>query len=320
MIFLNDSEVEAILHPAKVVSIIEEAMRYAELHPESVPQRMHLQQDKNTMLVMPAVGDNFYGTKVVSVYPENPTIGRQMISGYYVLNDRKYGAPVAVMSAEKLTAIRTGGIGGAAAKNLAHSNISAIGIIGCGVQGLAVARSITSVLPIKKIFCYSRTRNSVLNFQAAFQKTFSDVAIEACVHAEDVVSQTEVIVTATNASNPVFDATITGIKGKTFIAMGSYRPQMQELPNEIFKQSGEIILDAASIRKETGDVLNPVKDGFVKEENIFTLGKLLSGERNSVANTKVFKSAGYALFDLFVASEIYEEAVKRGLGKSFKFN
>jgi ornithine cyclodeaminase/alanine dehydrogenase-like protein (mu-crystallin family) len=320
MIFINDSELDQLLSTRQVISIIEQAMCYAETNHDSVPQRMHLQIQENTILVMPAVGKNFYGSKVVSVYPENPRINKPMISGYYVLNDIHSGAPVAVMSAEKLTAIRTGGIGGAAAKNLAPSDTSTLGIIGCGVQGLALARSIVSVLPVKKIFCFSRTKTSIENFLAACAQIFPDLAIEVCEQAEQVVSATEVIVTATTSPQPVFDSKKVSLKGKTFIAIGSYRPQMQELPNEVFEQSSEIIIDATSIRKETGDVLNPVKNGLVKEENVFTLGKLLLGQRKLMLNTRVFKSAGYALFDLFVAAEMYKCAAEKGLGKKFEFN
>ena len=102
MIFLTDSEVEQLLPPDRVVSIIASAMKYDEIHAGTVPQRMHLQKDQNTILVMPAIKENFYGTKVVSVYPENMKQGKPMISGYYVLNNRMDGAPVAIMRASQV--------------------------------------------------------------------------------------------------------------------------------------------------------------------------------------------------------------------------
>lgn len=319
MIFLTDSEVEQLLPPAQVVSIMEAAMRYDETHTGSVPQRMHLQHDQNTVLVMPAVGENFYGTKVVSVYPENTAAGKPMISGYYVLNSRVDGAPVAVMSAEKLTAIRTGGIGGAAARALANSTTTVFGVIGCGVQGLSAAKCILSVLPVKNIVCFSRTEKSCLKFKSAIQKSFPNVEVQLCENSEAVINQAEVIVTATNSPKPVLNAKRVKTEGKVFIAMGSYRPQMQELPDEVFQQCREIIIDAVGIKKETGDILNPISNGWVKDEDVFTLGKILNGERESISKTKVFKSAGYALFDLFAAEEIYKRALKQGVGRKIEF-
>jgi ornithine cyclodeaminase len=175
------------------------------------------------------------------------------------------------------------------------------------------------VLPVKKIVCFSRTEKSTLEFKSAIQKSFPDVEVQLCENSEAVINQADLIVTATNSPKPIFDAKKVKTEGKVFIAMGSYRPQMQELPDEVFQQCREIIIDATGIKKETGDLLNAISNGWVKDEDVFTLGRILKGDRESISKTKVFKSAGYALFDLFVAEEIYNCALKKGVGRKIEF-
>jgi ornithine cyclodeaminase len=95
---------------------------------------------------------------------------------------------------------------------------------------------------------------------------------------------------------------------------------MQELPDAVYKLAPELFIDSEFARTEVGDCLNPVSKGLLSPENIFTIGKLVTGER--VANTSVttvYKSAGMALYDLFVAQALYEKAEKDNVGILVEF-
>ena len=69
---------------------------------------------------------------------------------------------------------------------------------------------------------------------------------------------------------------------------------------------------------EAGDILIPLEDGAITRED-FTgdLGKVLKGELTGRENDDeiiVFKSVGVAAQDLVAAREIYDKAVKAGIG------
>jgi ornithine cyclodeaminase len=95
---------------------------------------------------------------------------------------------------------------------------------------------------------------------------------------------------------------------------------MQELPDAIYRLADKLFIDSDFARHETGDTINPVKKGLLKEEDIFTLGKLITRKVTVDTNkTTVYKSAGMAIFDLFVAQAMYEQAIKMKIGTSVEF-
>jgi ornithine cyclodeaminase len=146
-----------------------------------------------------------------------------------------------------------------------------------------------------------------------------DVELISVADSTEILKKTEVIITATTSDIPVLPDDQELLKGKKIIAMGSYRKDMRELPDAVFKLSRRILIDAPGTRLEVGDVLYPVQQGLVQEEDVLTLGSVLTGKHTLTSGTAVFKSAGYALFDLFVARQLYTAALHEGKGTSFDF-
>ena len=70
-------------------------------------------------------------------------------------------------------------------------------------------------------------------------------------------------------------------------------------------------------RKETGDIINPLKHNLVQEHAVFSMGKVSLGILHvDTTRTTAYKSAGMALFDLFVAKAMYRAAYARyGAGR-----
>ena len=65
--------------------------------------------------------------------------------------------------------------------------------------------------------------------------------------------------------------------------------------------------------QESGDVIVPLEENWIPESTINTLGHFLLSDEDE--KTTLYKSVGMALFDLFAARYIYEEAKKIGLGQ-----
>lgn len=302
MIHLSDNELEALLPPAELIASVRDAMLWDEQNPGNVPQRIHVNKGENTYLTMPAFGPGFHGTKMVSVVPSNAGKGLPVISGMYMLFDSATGETLAWTGAGKLTALRTGAIAAVAAAQLADKDITSAGIIGCGVQGIQSARLLPFVRPLKKLYILSRSRSSVETFRAQLNISHPHLRIEECRRAEEMLEATDTIITATTSATPVLPDDEKLLNGKCLIALGAYRRDMQELPPAAVRLSGCILIDAEGTRNETGDLRRPVEAGIVGENQIFTLGKFMLGARSLAGNTRVFKSAGYALFDLFAAS------------------
>ena len=79
-----------------------------------MPDRFIAQRDKNMMLYMPCFLDSVIGTKMLSEFPDNPSLGIPYLNGLMILNNAKTGLPKAIMNGSVLTAMRTGAVGGVA--------------------------------------------------------------------------------------------------------------------------------------------------------------------------------------------------------------
>jgi ornithine cyclodeaminase len=93
---------------------------------------------------------------------------------------------------------------------------------------------------------------------------------------------------------------------------------MREYPKAMFSALKQMFVDTDHALHESGDLMDPIKSGWISENQIFTLGKLIT-KRVSMdvesTGTTLFKSVGMALFDLIVSDLIYEKAVQKKLGK-----
>ena len=93
------------------VTAMENALRDTATGMVEVPQRLHFDRGEKTLLLMPCFGEDYFSTKLVSVFPENLKKQKPVINGTVILNDGKTGEPLAALDGSKLTAMRTAAVG-----------------------------------------------------------------------------------------------------------------------------------------------------------------------------------------------------------------
>lgn len=273
-----------------------------------VPTRMHLEQPGLTYLLMPAIGPEYFCTKLVAVVPENRQKGMPLINGTVILHRRDTGEAVAQMDAPMVTALRTAAVGAIGLELISEANISSIGIIGCGVQGIWQSIFAPAVRPIQHIYCYTRSPQQFETYRQKVLTKHPRLQLHWCDSAEAVVCQSPVIYTCTTSSSPVFANDATLVKGKKFISVGSFRKAMQELPDVVYQQAEQLIIDSPAAREEVGDVIIPLQKGWIDASQIIELGKMLNAPPISARPAhQVFKSVGMAAFDLALAENIYKK-------------
>lgn len=320
MLVINNQQVGELLSFQQVIDAVEKAIIAYEENLAIVPQRMHIDNGKNTLLCMPSWGTDVFGTKLVAVTPDNSTKNLPVTNGAMLLNAGSTGMPLALINASKLTAMRTGAVGAIGLKHITPSDEASVGIIGCGVQGAHQIAFACAVRPIRTVYYFDLVKTKVHELVALMKNHHPEVQLVSCSTAEEVVERTTTIIAATPSSSPVFVNDERLINGKHFVSIGSYKPTMQELPDMVYKSAKELSIDSDFARYETGDIINPIKNGWIKEENVYTIGELLMGKRKlDVSKTTVFKSTGMALFDLYVAQIVYEQAIKRKIGTAVNF-
>lgn len=273
-----------------------------------MPKRMHIDYKEDTFLLMPCITDEYWSTKLVSFCPGNKKSGLPSIHGILVLTSTRTGEPLAHMDGSTITAMRTAAVTAVGIKKLAPINSTFLGIVGTGLQGIYQAIFACSVRKIKSIRAYDKSRSNLNTFTKQIKDRFPDIDV---IHAKDsgeVVSNSEVIITATNSQVPVFDNKPKNFTGKTFIGIGSYKPDRREFPEQLFRQTDQIFIDTPDGIKESGDLIDPVRNNWISEKDIYPISSLLSGEVTLSPNpTKIFKTVGSAIYDLFAAKMIYEK-------------
>ncbi|HDX9655021.1 MULTISPECIES: ornithine cyclodeaminase family protein [Bacillus] len=279
--------------------------------------------EKNTALIMPSVAEGLeaLGLKVVTVVPENKKIGKKTINGIVMLSDFQTGEPLALLEGSYLTMIRTGALSGVATKHLARHNAKTLCIIGTGEQAKGIAEAVFAVRDIDKVILYNRTEEKAYAFAQYIQERFNKPAY-VHTNANEAINEADIIVTTTNASTPVFLKKLQ--KGVHINAVGSFRPNMQELPSHAITSANKVVVESKEAAlEETGDLLVPIKEGLFEASNIYAeLGQIISGERAGRENDEeitVFKSVGLAVVDIIVAKYLYEKAVECGVGNRIEF-
>ncbi len=229
------------------------------------------------------------------------------------------GSVTCVMSANRLTQLRTGAASAVATKYLARKRSGVLGIIGGGVQGLAQVEAMGHVLRIEKVLVHDISAKSARRTEEFIQER---LGWDSRIHdsPDDLVKQVDVLITSTTSSRPVFDGT--KIKPGTHInAIGSNMPTRRELDVNTLKRSKVIVDSLEQAPKESGDLLEPVSTGEYSVEQIHgEIGEIISGKkmgRECESEITLFKSVGIAVEDVAAAQHIYRLALKSGAGKEF---
>lgn len=325
---LAGTDILAAVSPGEIMDTIEQAMVVYEQGEVYMPPRMHLAYGDNDMLLlMPCFTKKGFGTKLVTVFPENSKYDAAVTNGVVLLNKAETGEPIALINGFVLTALRTAAVGSVSIRHLADDNATKLGLVGAGVQGYYQALFAAQTRPIKDIYVFSRTAGKIGEFLEKLGSALPEVRLHQAPSPETLLEASDIVITATTSNEPVLPDEPNLYTGKHFVGIGSFRPQMREFPAALFKEAERVFVDTEHALEETGDLIIPLAEGWLERSRIQTLGRfLLDRKENSSLSpaydqdvkkaTTFFKSVGMALFDLMAGQLVYEKAVENGLGQT----
>jgi len=322
MLFLNQKDLQDAVTRNEIVDSVEQAMRMYEERNFHMPDRMHVDYQGNTLLLMPCFTKESMGTKLVSLYPENDKKGLPVLYGVMVLNDGKTGKPLAVMDGSALTALRTGAVGSVSLRYMTSENVKTLGVVGAGVQGFNQTLTACTQRKFKRVYVYDRFPEKASQLKEKLLKRLKDVRVIKPKNVEELLKNSEVVITATTSMKPVLPDDEKLLQGKHIVGIGSYKPDMREFPKALFENIGTLAVDTDHAVRESGDLKVPLEKGWIQRDQIITLGKMIIGETpidHKGSSTTIFKSVGMALFDLKVSELIYQKAREKGLGQKVDF-
>ena len=144
-----------------------------------------------------------FGAKLISVFPENFARGVQSHQGLVILFDPETGAPVCVLHAGEITAIRTAAASAVATDALARADARHLAILGYGEQAATHARAISKVRELKSIAIWGRSPDRCREFADRMQKELAVRVSSAGTDQEEAVADADIVCTVTSAAEPI---------------------------------------------------------------------------------------------------------------------
>ncbi len=308
MIILSDADVEKLLDMGEAVDAVEEAFREYAAENVVMPARSTIMVPRynGSISFMPSylTGLEAQATKIISIYPDNRARGLPTTAAWIVVNDPETGLIEAFMDATYLTAVRTGAVTGVAARYMAPRDARVAAVFGAGVQGRTQAWAACTVRDIGRVYVYDPVEEARERFAEEMTEKLG-VEVVAAGIGEEACRDADMVLTATTSPKPVLRRG--WLKDVVHVsAIGAFYPDWRELDTATVAGSKLVIDDYEGVMQEAGDVLIPIAEGAMTEDDIYAeLKELVSGKkpgRTPEDGVTVFKSVGIAIQDSSVAS------------------
>jgi ornithine cyclodeaminase/alanine dehydrogenase-like protein (mu-crystallin family) len=297
--YLTESDVERLLHPADAVAAIEACFaRMARGEVENRP-RYRLGLEHGALAVMAAADRElgYAGAKVYAGFAEGARFAVLLFR-----TDRP--ELVAVIDADKLGQLRTGAASAVAAKHLARPGASTLGVIGCGSQAETQVACIRAALPgIERVVVYCRTQERLEEFcdRNGCEPGGSHRDPAGC----------DVVVTVTGSPDPVLRGEWL-TPGALVCGVGANDGRRRELDNVVLERASFVCCDSIeNARLESADLTEPIAAGTLDWLEVHELQEVVAGEtagRQADDDIVVFKSNGLAAWDVAAAAAVVARA------------
>jgi len=274
-------------------------------------------------------GDKWYGSN-----RENIGKGLPRSILMFTLNDKDTGAPLAYMTGNLLSAVRTGAIPGVAAKFLAREQSKVLGIIGPGVMGRTSARAILDAKnTIDTVKVCGRRKESSEAFIIYLKKYFPEKNYIIVNEHEDAVRDSDVICIATSGSIIDPEVKEDWIKPGALLIL----PATIKLEDDFIINRAINVVDNwkmwecweseytypyyKALEMLGAYYLDMIHDNKMGADKIIEMGDVVAGKviaRKSENDIILFTTGGMPLEDVAWAYTVYRNALEAGIGTTLK--
>ncbi|ELY99487.1 ornithine cyclodeaminase family protein [Natrialba asiatica] len=318
-LFLTSEEIDDLASPADYVDAVQDGYRQVGNGAPAFPRQKFYREDPAGMF-----------TSYAALLPETGAMGGYMYGagfgsgdGWFVtpLFDAESGEPLALLDGASMNPFKTGAAGAVAVDELARDDAATLAVIGSGPQARGQVHATATVREFSDVRVYSPTRES----RTAFADEF-DEALDADVAAVDssaaAIDGADVVITATSASDPVFDGTDLD-PGTHVTAMGQYQEGKRELDTTTVERATYVPDLRERATYDAGSFLAALEAGAVTEDHIHAeLGEVVAGTapgRRGDDEITVFDSGGTGIETVAAAHMLYERAKAAGAGSTISF-
>jgi ornithine cyclodeaminase/alanine dehydrogenase-like protein (mu-crystallin family) len=290
------------------------------------------------LMAMPAyLGGNFctagvkwYGSNIAN---REKGLPRSILM--FTLNDADTGAPLAHMSANLLSAYRTGAIPGVGARHLARKDSRVIGLLGPGVMGKTTVSAFMAVCPrIDTLKIKGRGQKNLDNFITWVSQTFPQITrVQVVDTLEEVVRDSDIVTYCSSGEvgNPETYPLVKRewVKPGTFLAM----PALCNIDEGMEQRDVRKVLDNTGLYKAWFEevpkpahhtipvigvrFMDMIAEGKITEDEVEDIGKIIAGDAPGRRNDEeiiIMSVGGMPVEDVAWGTVIYRNAVKNDIG------
>ena len=274
--------------------------------------RLDLAENEGVMLCMSchSASQKLLGVKVATLFGGNRRHGLPLLHAMVVVADGATGVPLAVMDGATLTMLRTGAAAGVATDCLARPDAAVVALFGAGVQARTQLEAVCCVRRVRCGRVYDPDAAAAERFAAEMSQRLG-ISVQHAASSAAALKDADVVCTVTTARTPVFQDDEVA-PGAHVNAVGSYHPDMAEVPAETVCRARIVVDHLESALEEAGDLLIPLRQGLLRKDQLQTeLGEVLAGRargRQGPEEITLFKSVGVAIQDLYAAARALANA------------
>lgn len=245
------------------------------------------------------------------------TTFREGVRFVVMLFSAQNGQLLAIIEADWLGCMRTGGASGVATKYLARPDAKIVGLIGAGNQAITQLMGVCAVRQISGVYAYSRRPHECAIFCDEMTRLLN-IDVKPVTTAQQAVEAADILVTATTSPDPVLRGE--WLKPGCHInAIGSNWAQRRELDVSTLQLSSLIVTDSREqAHIEAGDLIIPANEGLFDWNEVYNLSDVIVGyapQRELPDDITLYKGIGIALEDIATAAYVYKLAVEQNIGE-----
>jgi alanine dehydrogenase len=313
-LFLTSDDVTDLADPAEYVDAVREGYRQRGEGAPARPRTRLTSEERLGIL-----------TGYTAILPDTGAMGGYMYAAGFGAGDAWFvtpvfdaetGEPLALVDGASMNPFKTGAAGAVGVDAPARQDIEDLAVIGSGAQARGQLRAAVTVREFDRVEVFSPTKDHRESFAAEMNERL-DPTVAAVATSAAAVEGADVVITATTASEPVFDGSLLS-PGTHVTAMGQYDPDKRELDAETIRRAKYVPDLRDRVTNDAGSFIAAVREGVVTEDGIGPeLGAVVAGAepgRESEEDVTVFDSGGTAIETVAAAHMLYERARREGRG------
>ncbi|PKM51240.1 MAG: ornithine cyclodeaminase [Firmicutes bacterium HGW-Firmicutes-7] len=305
---------------------------------ESAFPNMPLDGPDRRFMAMPAyLGGDFdmIGMKWYGSNTENRVKGLPRSILMLTLNDKSTGQPLAYMSANILSAYRTGAVPGVGVKYFAREDAKEVGIVGPGVMSKTAFAATMAVRPnIKTVKIKGRSQKSLDGFVDFIHEEFPSVKdIQIVEDIESAVRGSDVVILAT--STPTGDISIYPYVKEGWIKPGAVIccPASARFDEDFVINRARNVADNVQLYEAWAEempypayeiipipavnCMDLIAKGKMTKDQVDDLGDVIIGKvpvRRNEDEIVIYSVGGMPIEDVAWGTIVYRNALEKGIG------